>query len=87
MRIVYQWVRGKLTCGPLNIILDPEVGATGYSSSECQSHADSQKVRGDFDDGANALWSLYGMVSKTHDEARFSSWAEDMDSVGVFVCV
>lgn len=68
-------------------ILDPQGGATNYSSSECLSHADPQKERGDFDDGANALWSLYGKVSKTHDEARFSSWAEDMDSVGVFVCV
>ena len=68
-------------------ILDPEGVATGYSSPECPSRANSQKERGDFDDGANSLWSLYGKVAKTHDEARFSSWAEDMDSVGVFVRV
>ena len=39
----------------------------------------------DFDDGANALWSLYGKEAKTHDEAHFQSQAKDMDSVLIFV--
>ena len=46
-----------------------------------------QKERRDFDDGANALWSLYGKEAKTHDEARFESVAKDMDGILVFVRV
>ena len=46
-----------------------------------------QKERRDFDDGANALWSLYGEEVKTHDESRFESVAKDMDGVLVFVRV
>lgn len=46
-----------------------------------------QKKRRDFDDGANALWTLYGKEAKTHDEARFESVAKDMDGVLVFVSV
>jgi hypothetical protein len=46
-----------------------------------------QKERLDFDDGANALWSLYGKEAKTHDEARFVSLAQDMDGVLLFVRV
>ena len=51
------------------------------------SKAIDQKERRDFDDGANALWSLYGKEAKTHDEARFKSVAKDMDGVLVFVRV
>ena len=47
----------------------------------------NQKERRDFDDGANALWDLYGKGAKTHDEARFESVAKDMDGVLVFVRV
>ena len=46
-----------------------------------------QKERRDFDDGANALWSLYGKEAKTHDDARFVSLAADMDGVLFFVRV
>ena len=45
------------------------------------------KERRDFDDGANAPWSLYGKEAKTHDEARIQSLAKDMEGVLVFVCV
>ena len=44
-------------------------------------------MRGDFDDGANALWSLYGKEAKTHDEAEFLSLAANMDGVPTFVRV
>ncbi|KAN0136770.1 hypothetical protein V8E53_005540 [Lactarius tabidus] len=43
-----------------------------------------ETVRRDFDDGANALWSLYGKEAKTHDDARFVSLAADMDGVLLF---
>jgi hypothetical protein len=46
-----------------------------------------ETVRRDFDDGANALWSLYGKEAKTHDDARFMSLAADMDGVLLFVRV
>ncbi|KAF8270237.1 hypothetical protein EI94DRAFT_1723139, partial [Lactarius quietus] len=55
---------------------------TGNPSLEGLSRVGTrtQKER-DFDDGANALWSLYGKGAKSHDEARFLSLAADMDGV------
>jgi hypothetical protein len=55
--------------------------------SNSSSRGPDQKVHRDFDDGANALWSLYGKEAKTHDEARFVSLAADMDGVLLFVRV
>jgi hypothetical protein len=49
--------------------------------------SDYQEERRDFDDGANALWSLYGKEAKSHDEARFVSHAEAMGGVLTFVRV
>ncbi|KAI9432853.1 hypothetical protein H4582DRAFT_1036346 [Lactarius indigo] len=57
---------------------------TGNSSSEGPFPAGSHKERRDFDDGANALWSLYGKEAKTHDEAQIVSLADDMDGVLLF---
>ncbi|KAH9041171.1 hypothetical protein EDB84DRAFT_1576853 [Lactarius hengduanensis] len=59
-------------------------GTTGNSSSEGPFPAGSHKERRDFDDGANALWSLYGKEAKTHDEAQIVSLADDMDGVLLF---
>jgi hypothetical protein len=39
----------------------------------------------DFDDGANALWTLYGKEAKSHDEAHIHSLKGDMDGVLIFV--
>ena len=88
MRILYFHVRGDLRYGLLNI-LDSEFGTTENSSSESlpRASAGTHKERRDFDDGANALWSLYGKEAKTHDEARFSSLAKDMDGILLFVSV
>ncbi len=41
---------------------------------------------GDFDDSANALWSLHKEEAKSHDEAHIQSLKEGMDSVLIFVC-
>ena len=68
-------------------VLDSGGGATGNSSSDGLFPPRSHKERRDFDDGANALWSLYGKEAKTHDEARFLSLAADMDGVLLFVRV
>jgi hypothetical protein len=40
---------------------------------------------GDFDDSANALWTLYGKEAKGHDESRIQTLKEDMDGVLIFV--
>ena len=40
---------------------------------------------GDFNDDANALWSLHLDEAKSHDEARIHSLKDDMDSVLIFV--
>jgi len=40
---------------------------------------------GDFDSGANGLWTLYGKEAKSHDEAQIQTLKEDMDGVLVFV--
>lgn len=66
--------------------IDPRVGTTSNSSWD-GIHEGAHKGRRDFDDGANALWSLYGKMAETNDEARFLSLAGDMDAVGFFVRV
>lgn len=43
------------------------------------------RMIGDFDDGANALWTLYGKEAKSHDEAHIHTLKEDMDGVLIFV--
>lgn len=40
---------------------------------------------GDFDDSANALWTLYGKEAKSHDGARIQTLKDDMDGVLIFV--
>ena len=42
---------------------------------------------GDFDDNANAMWSLHLGEANSHDEARIHSLKDDMDSVLIFVRV
>ena len=42
---------------------------------------------GDFDDNANAMWSLHLGEAKSHDEGRIHSLKDDMDSVLIFVRV
>jgi hypothetical protein len=42
---------------------------------------------GDFDDDANALWSLHLDEAKSHDEVRIQSLTDDMDGVLIFVRV
>jgi Family of unknown function (DUF6535) len=40
---------------------------------------------GDFDDSANALWTLYGKEAKSHDQSRIQTLKDDMDGVLIFV--
>ncbi|KAH9011123.1 hypothetical protein EDB84DRAFT_1279278, partial [Lactarius hengduanensis] len=41
----------------------------------------------DFDDGANALWSLYGKEAQAHDEALFKGILAEMDGVPTFAAL
>jgi hypothetical protein len=63
------------------------IGSAVGKMPNSSSKGIDQEERRDFDDGANALWSLYGKEAKTHDEARFVSLAADMDGVLLFVRV
>ena len=63
------------------------IGSAAGTMPNSSSRRIDQKEHRDFDDGANALWSLYGREAKTHDEVRFESVAKDMDGVLIFVRV
>ena len=59
--------------------------STAEGSLPAQSQGEPE--RRDFDDGANALWSLYGKEAQTHDETQFQGLSADMDGVPTFVRV
>ena len=40
----------------------------------------------DFDDSANALWSLYRREAEGHDKATIKTLKDDMDGLLIFVC-
>jgi hypothetical protein len=58
--------------------------AAGTADFSSKGPYQPETVRRDFDDGANALWSLYGKEAKTHDEARIQRLAADMDGIPTF---
>jgi hypothetical protein len=44
-----------------------------------------QENRGDFNDNANPLWTLYSEKAKDHDEAKIDTLTEGMNGVLLFV--
>jgi hypothetical protein len=54
---------------------------TGSSAQESQE----KTVVEDFDDSANALWSLYAKEAKSHDEATMETRKDDLDGALIFV--
>jgi hypothetical protein len=54
---------------------------TGSSAEESPENT----VVEDFDDSANALWSLYAKVAKSHDEATVETIKDGMDGALIFV--
>lgn len=64
-----------------------DISSAAGTMTNFSSRGMDQKARREFDDGADALWSLYGREAKTYDEAQFESVAKDMDGVLVFVRV
>ncbi|KAN0135820.1 hypothetical protein V8E53_006272 [Lactarius tabidus] len=59
-------------------------GSARGISTDGPFHAGARSERRDFDDGANAFWSLYGKEAQSHDEARFLSLAADMEGSLLF---
>jgi hypothetical protein len=73
--------RFYLTIGKGTNVNDPAVddqGSNGNNSAK-------KKQIPDFNDGANALWSLYEDEAKSHDAARIETLKKDMDGVLLFV--
>ena len=54
---------------------------------DCSLDQEPQEIRiaGDFDGGANALWTLYRHEATSRDEARIQSLKDGMDGVLIFV--
>jgi hypothetical protein len=57
----------------------------GQSRGSSNEEPPKVQMIGDFDDGANALWTLYGKEAKSHDQSRIQTLKEDMDVVLIFV--
>ena len=55
-------------------------------SDTTDSESEMPPVIGDFDDNADAFWSLHIGEAKSHDEARIQAMKDDMDGVLIFVC-
>ncbi|KAH8989939.1 hypothetical protein EDB86DRAFT_2831424 [Lactarius hatsudake] len=53
-------------------------------SSDGSSRLEAQSKRRDFDEGANALWSLYSKEAQTHDETLLERMSADMNGVPTF---
>jgi hypothetical protein len=62
-------------------------GTPSDTTQPTPSESEMPPVIGDFDDNANAFWSLHMKEAKSHDEARIQSIKDDMDSVLIFVCI
>lgn len=63
--------------------IDRDNGPLGDSADR---ESDDERMIGDFDGGANALWALYGKGAKSYDDAKIQTLKDDMDGVLIFVC-
>ncbi|KAH8989933.1 hypothetical protein EDB86DRAFT_3080704 [Lactarius hatsudake] len=58
---------------------------SAYFTKEGEKRTILQKANAkDFDDGANALWSLYNKEAQTHDEAFLQGILADMSGIPTF---
>ncbi|KAH9996397.1 hypothetical protein BJV74DRAFT_883684 [Russula compacta] len=60
----------------------PPVSRSRSGSSRREST--ERRMIGDFDDSANALWTLYGKEAKRYDESQIQTLKDDMDGVLIF---
>ena len=63
----------------------PVVEGEGINNQSGNDVPNPSRSLGDFDDSANALWSLYGKEAKNHDEAEITTLKDHMDGVLIFV--
>ena len=74
--------------GSVNRPVVEGVGVNNQSGNDVpnprRSLGDSSEQR-DFDDSANALWSLYRDEAKNYDEAELKTFKDDMDGLLIFV--
>ncbi|KAH9029931.1 hypothetical protein EDB85DRAFT_1484280 [Lactarius pseudohatsudake] len=65
--------------------LDPNTGGGAMDNSpDGPSLSEARSERKDFDDGANALWTLYSKEAQAHDEALFQGMLADMSGIPTF---
>jgi len=81
-----QGANGRTQWIEANTEKTPGDGGAHQDISFKEQHRDENHMVEDFDDGANALWSLYGKEAKGHDEATIQTIKDDMDGVLIFVC-
>lgn len=58
-----------------------------FSAGTIDNSSENEPPLSDFDDGANAIWSLFFKQAKIQDEAQFRGLMETMDGGLVFVRV
>ncbi|KAH8985741.1 hypothetical protein EDB86DRAFT_2320052 [Lactarius hatsudake] len=64
--------------------LDATGGSAMNNSPDGPSLSEARSERKDFDDGANALWTLYSKEAQAHDEALFQGMLADMSGIPTF---
>ncbi|KAH9170091.1 hypothetical protein EDB89DRAFT_1356165 [Lactarius sanguifluus] len=62
----------------------PETPGRHLDPRGTETNNSSNGEHKDFDDGANALWSLYGKEAQTHDEVLFKGILAEMNGVPTF---
>jgi hypothetical protein len=61
------------------------IGPDNPPTENAPEEGSSESAQGDFDEGANTLWTLYGKEAKEFDEAHIQTLKDDMDSILLFV--
>ena len=80
----YWSVSPSWTKSPAITLLSPRVVITDVMDHEAHiREAETDNL--DFDDSANALWSLYGQEAKNLDDATIKDIKSDMDGLLIFV--
>ncbi|KAH9045192.1 hypothetical protein EDB85DRAFT_6058 [Lactarius pseudohatsudake] len=84
IRLVHQLGRGPgpRKTGPLILVATINLATVELLATPLSRYP--PRMIGDFDDNANAFWSLHMNEAKSHDEARIQSLKDDMGSVLIF---
>lgn len=63
----------------------PDDPGSPLGNHDVEPEEPEPRMIGDFDDGADDLWTLYGKVAKGYDEAQIQAMKEQMNDVFLFV--